>query len=139
MFEFLESKPGTPEWDFSDEEGGSQIRKKKKQKKLSIDAMDGITIVAGSEQKPQAPMQKTYFGQGTKLAKDVGEFFLLKTRLETTDKKKVQQLREQFILDCHYNVATFQVEVATERFANDARNAQQLVSNDNITANKSAV
>lgn len=84
-------------------------------------------------------MQKTYFGLGTKLAKDVGEFFLLKTRLETSDKKKVQQLREQFMLDCHYNVINFQVELATELFTNEAKNAQQLVSNDNITANKSSV
>ena len=69
-----------------------------------------------------------YFGLGTKLARDVGEFMIMRSRLEIADKKKVLQLRDWFRDDCRYNVATFQVEIATDRFSTDSRNSSQLVS-----------
>ena len=49
MLEFLEERPGTPQWDFQsdDENAGQTRRNRKNKKKQSIDAMDGIVMAGG--------------------------------------------------------------------------------------------
>ena len=53
---------------------------------------------------------------GGSLAKDVGELWILKTRLDHADKKKLMQQKEDFLRDCNYNMVTFQVQMMTGMF-----------------------
>jgi hypothetical protein len=55
------------------------------------------------------------------MAGDILEFLILKTRLELgiTEKKKMFKIRDDFMADCHSNIATFQVKVLTDFFSRD--------------------
>ena len=101
-------------------------------KDMMVDATEGISITGKKMEKMSEikPQGKMYFGQSQMMAGDILEFLILKTRLELgiTEKKKMFKIRDDFMADCHSNIATFQVKVLTDFFSRDEA---KLVSRQN--------
>jgi hypothetical protein len=98
--------------------------------------VEGIIIngqLMESIKQEQLQSVKTYFGLGQALAADVREFWILKTRLDIKDKKKVMKLKEDFLQDCQANLAKFEVTETTDFFVRKEEEGK-LVSNSNVKA-----
>jgi hypothetical protein len=87
--------------------------------KLSFNLTEGILIggqLMDNLKDEQLQSMKNYYGLGASLAKDVREYWILKTRLDIKDKKKVFKIKEDFMKDCQINLGTFEVHELTDFF-----------------------
>ena len=71
--------------------------------------------------KPIMSKNKSYFGMGGNLAKDVMELWVLKTRLDHGDKKKLRQQQNDFLRDCNYDLFKFEVKMMTSAFIEEKK------------------
>ncbi len=71
--------------------------------------------------KPIREKNKSYFGLGGNLAKDVMELWVLKTRLDHSDKKKLRQQQNDFMNDCNYDLFKFEVKMMTAAFLDEKK------------------
>lgn len=81
----------------------------------------GAGIYQGGVPMFSKEKSKSYFGKGGILASDVGEYWILKTRLDNNDKKRLKQIKDDFITDCNCNLVTFQTTMMTDFFNNEAK------------------